>query len=185
MNKLKSFIIITILVSIVQFSFGQDLKLSIYNMPARGIKDTGTSVGFLLPGCIGDIEVGGYYERNSYFDKASSDSTDFINDRTSTSSYSGVYSTIYLLGSEKFVGGVNMRAGMVDAKKVVITFAAIAEYNVNENLSIGASARFISKLPVLEAKISTTIGTFGNRAKRQQKYKEAKEYYRSMRVKRF
>lgn len=78
-----------------------------------------------------------------------------------------------------------MRAGMVNAKQVIVTFAAVAEYHVNQNLSVGASARFVSELPVLEAKISTTIGAGNNRSKRQQKYRDTKNYYRTRRSRRF
>ncbi|UXP33723.1 hypothetical protein N6H18_07125 [Reichenbachiella agarivorans] len=182
MKKLKVFIAISILVSITHYTFGQDLKLSLYSMPSRGLGDIGTSMGFLLPGTIGDIEVGAYYERNRYLGKnENSENSDTSNSFTTSANYTGIYTTLYLLGTKNLVAGINARAGMVDTDKVVITFAAIAEYYVKENLALGVSARFISQLPVVEMKASLNLAGVAGRIKRQEKYAETKVFYQNLR----
>ncbi|UXP32120.1 hypothetical protein N6H18_17395 [Reichenbachiella agarivorans] len=181
MKTLKTMLAITILTAITNNIFGQDLKLSVYSKPNRELSNMGTSIGLLLLGTIGDIEVGAFYEKNNQFNtqKVNTD----INIQNSAN-YSGIYSTIYLLGTKNLVAGINMRAGMVNTDRVVITFAAVTEYYINHNISVGAAARFISKTPVIEAKLSLNLAGSKRRTQRQKKYAENKNFYRTLRTSR-
>ncbi|PIB34752.1 hypothetical protein BFP72_04690 [Reichenbachiella sp. 5M10] len=161
--------------------WAQDLKLSVYSTPSMGRSDFGTAVGILLPGGIGDIEVGGFFEKNGYLGEGSDDDVSSM----IAKDYTGIYTTIYLVGNEKIGFGVNMRGGAFDAEKFLITFAAVAEYYINPHLAVAASARFIDELPRIEGRLSINLSGKRNRTKRQEKYASAWSQYKNHSYRRF
>lgn len=169
MKNLKQIILVTVLSFVAASAFSQDLKLSIYSTPTMGRSEIGGAAGVLLPGSIGDIEVGGFYERNGYLNNEATGDVKSVVEKD----YAGVYTTLYLIGNEKLSFGANMRGGFFDADKFIITFAAVAEYYVNPNVALAASVRFIDELPKIEGRVSFNLAGNKNRLKRQDQYVHA------------
>lgn len=174
MKNLKQIILISVLCIMSASAWSQDIKLSMYSTPSSGRKEIGTAVGILLPGAIGDIEVGAFYERNGYLNGEDSDAKNVV-----SKDYTGLYTTMYLVGNEKLSFGANIRGGYFDSEKFIITFAALAEYYVNPNVALGASVRFIDELPKIEGRMSFNLAGSRNRKSRHAKYAETWEIQRS------
>lgn len=172
-NLIKS-ISIAALLFVAQSTIAQDFKSSIYSSSSE---DMGVALTFLLKGTIGDIELGGYYETNSELAKKSENSKT----EKQVNTFKGIYATIFLVGSEKINIGANMRLGLYNTEYVVATFAVTSEYYINNNVGIGLSALFVDELPKLEAKVTFNMAGSIKRLERQEKYKENKQFYKSMR----
>ncbi|SMD36007.1 hypothetical protein SAMN04488029_2655 [Reichenbachiella faecimaris] len=171
MKTLYKIFTITILIWLPRFVDAQTLKTSVYS-GAKPRAISGVSIGVQLPGFIGDIEVGGFYETHSKFttDSNGEESREVIGAQ-------GILASFSVASTRKLNVNFGTKIGLI-RDGVFIHPSLTAEYYLSDIVSVGVESRLANMTPAFQAKLSFYMFGAQDRKFRQAKYKARKESYR-------
>lgn len=169
-SKITMIILLTIW-SIAAFS--QTVKTSIYS-PFK-LSGKGAEVGVQLPGYIGDMEFGIFYETFTMEYGTVEEGT--LEEKKTQ--IKGVYATFSVLSVNKWDINLGAKLGTAGSGLVVSPNLGV-DYYVSNRFGIGTEAKLEMMKPVLQAKLIFNVFGAQNRIARQTKYKENKEHFRNL-----
>lgn len=178
MKTLSKIIVISILILLPVIAFSQTLKMSVYS--ASKLSSKGASFGVQLPGFIGDIELGTFYE--TYTTRYGS--IEQGNRSEIVTNTKGIYTSFSLVSVKKWDVNLGAKIGTAGAG-VVINPSLGADYYVNQFVAIGLETKLEVMKPVLQAKLIFNVFGAQNRLARQSKYAKNKAYFKSLRRNRY
>ena len=125
--------IILILAAVSYSSNAQELKLSTYIEKTKMSPKLGHSLGLVFPGYLGDMEVGGFYQRNMLTNTTESTSKRVIMEEQ----FYGFYIGISFIQREKVNVNFNLRAGLVNESMLAITPSVFTDFMLSNALGFG------------------------------------------------
>lgn len=174
LNKVTSVLIA--LLALATAVMAQELKMSTYTTVTS--VNVGTSLGVVLPGYIGDIELGGFYEKyNQSFRSLEPGYTG----ANPISNFKGIYSSFSLTGSNNMDLSLNLRIGVTDQKNTAIIPSLGLERYINSYTGVGVAALLTGSSPSLQVKLTFNPSGSGGRMHRQAEYSARRSYYRALR----
>lgn len=111
----------------------QELKLSTYIEKTKMSPKLGHSLGLVFPGYLGDMEVGGFYQKNMLVDHTESTSKR----RVVEEQFYGFYMGISFIQREKVNVNFNVRTGLVNGSMLAITPSVFSDFMLSEALGFG------------------------------------------------
>lgn len=178
MKTLSKIISISIILMMPDTSFSQTVKASIYS--ALKSQSKGTSMGIQLPGFIGDIEIGAFYE--SYANTIGN--AEQSGSASSLVSTKGIYCSFSMVSTKNWDVNLATKIGTA-GEGVVINPSIGADYYINSFVGVGLETKLEVMKPVVQAKLIFNVFGAKNRLARQTKYARNKEYFRSLRRNRY
>lgn len=152
MKTLKKIITVSVLImSLYQTGSAQGIKISTYTEITQMSPKTGTAVGLVFPGYIGNIEVGGFYQTAAaiLFNNESSTAS-----RKSEKDFKGGYIAFSVMHKKKFEANLHVRVGTINNETFSIIPSLQGEYRVNKYLGIGGGLGVRSLRPSYILKVS-------------------------------
>ncbi|MEO9967827.1 MAG: hypothetical protein ABJF11_18690 [Reichenbachiella sp.] len=174
MKTLNKIIIISSILLMPKITFSQTIKASLYS--AEPSSHGGASIGASLPGYIGDIGFGAFYEVTP----ALSNNTESNSHSIQYSNKKGMYASFSFVSVEKWDLYVIARVAVVDGAFGVSNFLG-AEHYINQFVSAGVEVKANIMKPMIQGKLSFCVFGAQNRVARQYKYSKRRAYYKNLR----
>lgn len=159
-------------------AFSQTVKTSVYS-PFK-LSGKGVSTGVQLPGFIGDMEFGAFFETHTV-QYGNVEQGTLVE---KTTHIKGAYASFSVVSVRKWDINLGAKLGTAGSGLVVSPNIGV-DYYVSNYFGIGTEAKVEVMKPVLQAKLFFNIFGAQNRIARQSKYKENKDYFRSLRRNRY
>ena len=111
----------------------QELKLTTYIEKTKMSPKLGHSLGVVFPGYLGDIEVGGFYQKNMLTNTAETTSKRVIMEEQ----FYGFYVGISFIQRDKINVNFNLRVGLVNESMLAITPSVFTDFMLSNALGFG------------------------------------------------
>ncbi|MEO9851332.1 MAG: hypothetical protein ABJE80_01575 [Reichenbachiella sp.] len=177
MKTISKLTVIAILILLPVTTFSQTLKASLYS--AFKLSSRGATVGVQLPGFIGDIEFGAFYDSYEGSYRTEQD----FSDKTVTST-AGIYTTFSMVSVKNWDVSIGAKVGTT-GDGIVINPGLGLDYYVNNYFGVGLETKLEVMKPVIQGKLVFNVFGGQNRIARQSKYARNKEYFKSLRKNRY
>ncbi|MEQ6118402.1 hypothetical protein, partial [Reichenbachiella sp. MALMAid0571] len=124
---------IILILAAASCSNAQELKLSTYIEKTKMSPKLGHSLGLVFPGYLGDMEVGGFYQRNMLSHNAETTSKKQIIEEQ----FYGFYMGISFIQRQKVNVNFNVRTGLVNGSLLAITPSVFSDFMLSDALGFG------------------------------------------------
>jgi hypothetical protein len=160
--------IILILGAVIQCS-AQGIKISSYMEATYSTPKLGTSATILLPGYMGDYEIGGFYQKK--LDVIIND----VNTKQIENTLYGFQVGAEFLHMRRFNVNFSIRVGLTDQSLLIILPSLGAEYMLTSIIGVGAGVSYRNFVPAFTGKLF--IKTYDmDRFKKEEVYRQKRMY---------
>ena len=149
----------------------QELKLSTYIEKTKMSPKLGHSLGLVFPGYLGDMEVGGFYQRNMLSHNMETTSKKQIIEEQ----FYGFYIGISFIQRQKVNVNFNLRTGLVNGSLLAITPSVFSDFMLSDALGFGLGLGMRNMQPTYTGrvilKLNNNYGGHSYRRKSAFKYR--------------
>ena len=135
----------------------QELKLSTYIEKTKMSPKLGHSLGLVFPGYLGDMEVGGFYQKNMLTNRVETTSKRVIMEEQ----FYGFYIGISFIQREKINVNFNLRAGLVNDSMLAITPSVFSDFMLSNALGFGLGLGMRNLQPTYTGRVILKLNNNG------------------------
>ena len=140
--------IIILILAAATYSNAQGIKGTSYIEKTKMSPKLGHSVGVVFPGYLGDMELGGFYQKAMVSNNAESASKRVIEEKVY-----GFYIGISFIQSKRINVNFNLRTGSVNDQFLVITPSVFSDVMISKFLGIGLGVGMRNLQPTYSGRI--------------------------------
>jgi hypothetical protein len=137
MKTLRIISLLPITMLLASVAFSQSLKVSTYTEVTRVSPKVGTSIGIVLQGYAGNIEIGGFYQKNSVTSQTEYKS------RMSEQNFKGIYGAFSFYNNDLVDLSFKVRTGTINDEIFAIVPSVHGEFSLTQSFgfTLGAGVR--------------------------------------------
>ncbi len=144
---------VLLIIAVAVSAQAQGLKGATYVEKTKMTLKMGHSVGVTLPGYLGDMEVGGFYQKAMVDPGVESTRRKVIEEK-----FYGLYMGVSFLQTQRVNMNFNVRAGAVNDKYLVITPSVYSDVALTSFLAVGAGLGMRNLMPTYQARVTVKLG---------------------------
>ncbi|MEQ6119010.1 hypothetical protein [Reichenbachiella sp. MALMAid0571] len=140
--------IIILLLVATTYSNAQGIKATTYIEKTKMSPKLGHSIGVVFPSYLGDMELGGFYQKSMI-----SNSGEYASNRLMEEKFYGFYIGISFIQTERINVNFNLRTGTVNDKFLAITPSVFSDLMISKALGIGVGLGMRNLQPTYSGRI--------------------------------
>ncbi|MEQ6119087.1 hypothetical protein [Reichenbachiella sp. MALMAid0571] len=140
--------VIILILAVATYSNGQGIKATTYIEKTKMSPKLGHSIGVVFPSYLGDMELGGFYQKSM-----TSNSGEYASNRLMEEKFYGFYIGISFIQTEHINVNFNLRTGTVNDKFLAITPSVFSDLMISRSLGIGVGLGMRNLQPTYSGRI--------------------------------